>query len=449
MAERALPQPAEEKDLPSPRHLVALPGARQAKELSDPIVDLENAKTIRDATEIMEALKNQGVLMKIKKEHRELYQPTAGNEKKGRIIIDAYIKTLRRIQNAEKESRKNKSPESHIQTTRDQAKKTMARSKPEAKQPRFFPLYITLSNDQTYDTPSDFNHYFDALKRHNPKKAEALKAEYISQLKDRVALIREESESEAKRITQAERIKRQSDQDRPGVRDIAKIYVDMAWIKLSPNGRYETDLPAAQPMADAANKRILELEHAPIKSAPKPAFAEKPANVDKSKKPQNIRPPKSAPQIHPAQSNPANEPSEKPKSIQDMNEDEWADRIVEAATGISPNREAEIVRQDTRKISEAIKADPALKIISRALYAFADKTPEKVAPGMTMETLESILRKSTECQDTDDKDRTRDNTPKGLRDLVELGFDPSNLHDLAQTLNESIHNAKSSQLKAA
>lgn len=376
MAERALPQPAEEKDLPSPRHLEALPGGRQAKELSDPLVDLENAKTIRDAMEIMEALKNKGVLAKVKKEHRDLYQPTAGNEKTGRAVIDAYIKTLRRIRNAEQESHKNKSPETHIQKTRDQAKKTIAHSKPEAKKPRFFPLYITLSNDQTYNTPSDFERFYQALNKQNPKKAHALREEYISQLKDRVALIQEESEQEAKRIARAERIKHRSDQDRPGVRDMVKLY-EGVWITQNPQGRYEPLVPAAQPLTDAANKRILELEQGHTKKhETKPELAKKNTSPE--------------------------------AAIQDS--------LSEPKATASATKTPDPIQKDEQELSKMIKAHPELKIITRLLHAYQVDKPASIHPSLELRRLSEILKESFTWDKTI--------TPSSLRDLAIDGIEP-------------------------
>ena len=101
-----------------------------------------------------------------------------------------------------------------------------------------------------------------------------------------------------------------------------------------------------------------------------------------------------------------------PKAIKDMSANEVADLLTESAIGISPDKEHEKNEQAVRELSATIKANPKLKVINRALSAFADKKPENLVPGLTAKQLDEIIRDAFEVEDIQP-------TPRSLRDLVE------------------------------
>lgn len=270
----ALPEPIEEKELSSPPYLEVLPGGQAAPEIADPVADLTNAKTTKEVHEIMDALVARGILKRTTVNGQIRHSPD------NHPAVIAFIQASRRLRAMEKESAKKvtgireqtrqavKQPAANLDQPKVPAKtsaKKLKAKRPEKKEEsKPAPLSITLSNGKTFASLNEFGEFYDEIKKTDEGQAKLLRGEYNKLLSAKLEKLKQEARSAASRVAVAVKIirKPENKEGKLGVRDMLQPFVDRGIVILNRKGEYETpsELSAAQVLAEAANKRIHDLQ---------------------------------------------------------------------------------------------------------------------------------------------------------------------------------------------
>ena len=454
----SIPHPHEEGKLPAPPSLKLIKGGSEPLKIAEALANLQNPTTPEAAKEIMEELHRNKT---ISKNENGFYEPNDHDA----------VKLYRQVLIHFRKQREADSQLKQAHETRKDVKQVVEKSKREAKASEAMRSFAKASSvKELLDTAKplvgtllDYDQNKRIVAIEDDHASVGVFKAFIENLERLKQKPTEQKNVPKAKTHQAKEARPQAKQTlvtaRPETREQSNEKIATIKRSFSLAKTYGDIFKIANPLVGTLlghdqNKKMIALPHNAQSAEIFKAFNEalermrkKPEGDNKPTQPKLEKP--TAPKAKQAAPKPAIQNPAKPKAIKDMNENEVADLIIEAATGISPNKETEKRTLAFRQLSETIKANPKLKIIPRALSAFAEKRPEKIFPGLTLDQLETIIRKAVDIIDPELGDDKNEKTPKSLQDLEALDAIPSTLGLIARDLNKLIEEAKASQKKKA